>query len=274
MIQTMKMQSVSLLSFALLSLVSSYKMGDYITCWEQNMQDPEGFKDPEYYGDTCIHQEDGGCDLYAQEPNANNGDVCDHTDPKTGYIRNSCYFNVIFGPVVNVEKTWSYKCWDGSQCPLGDEVMGCKVQRKRVTCCCNHDDYCNGDDLLAKFAEYGLPANYPGDPPDLDALCNLDFGDWTVVFDVEGYEHCGSSQSVPAKEVHSDFLPQWNDVKTSSETVTSGASVADILLIFTYFVLGALCLAIGVCIGMKWKETLVLQHVAVEKMQQMESMDI
>eukprot|EP00486_Rosalina_sp_Unknown_P004247 CAMPEP_0201571000 /NCGR_PEP_ID=MMETSP0190_2-20130828/13540_1 /ASSEMBLY_ACC=CAM_ASM_000263 /TAXON_ID=37353 /ORGANISM="Rosalina sp." /LENGTH=330 /DNA_ID=CAMNT_0047995193 /DNA_START=214 /DNA_END=1203 /DNA_ORIENTATION=- len=176
-------------------------MGEMITCYEQNDESYIGYKDKIYspeadketgeVSEMCLNEDTViWCDRYVDEAyiNAGRGDVCDHTDPTTYIRRNACYFNTIFGAEVNDEKTWSYKCWEISQCPLkdanGDGRIGCQVTRQRITCCCQDEDYCNGDDLIEIFATYGKPENYP---PDYQELCDIDFSqyDWYVAFKID-----------------------------------------------------------------------------------------
>eukprot|EP01084_Bolivina_argentea_P255414 429578_1 len=174
---------IILIFCSLSALSNAYKMDTYITCWEQNNVEPAGYSDPLWSDDNSAECEEYPdlCDAYQfDEPNANKGDVCDHTDPKTGNVRDFCLFQVRFGEEEDDEKTWSYKCW-GGDCPAKDEngntISGCEVTEKRITCCCNEDDYCNGQDLYLQYAQWGLEDNYP---PDFDEICGYadDYGDW------------------------------------------------------------------------------------------------
>jgi len=275
---------------------SEHNMGIMITCFEQNDQDCSGFRDPlwndpdspqcEAYPDLCnAYQHEG------EHPG--HGDVCDHVSPRTGITRNVCYFNTIFGAEENEEKTWSYKCWEKSECPLKDEngvaMLGCQVTHKRINCCCD-TDFCNGGELIEKFAVWGRADHFP---PNFDEMCDYDFGDTLVVFTKEGYEHCSHYPGVEVDEVYiddnikEDDTPDYTEVlseassdpsdqeeqssahavflsqlaKNSGATQTEGINVADILLIFTYFVIAAACLCIGVVIGFKFQASALPQQV-------------
>eukprot|EP01084_Bolivina_argentea_P143768 252405_1 len=154
---------------------STHLMGDAITCWEQNKEDPTGFKDPEWNDPTsnkCIANP-ALCTFYQTQ--LREGDVCD-TDQRNNLQQDWCYFNVIFGQNVNLEKTWSYKCWASQGCPLRDTngpIPGCLITHKRITCCCT-DDYCNGQELFLKYAQWGRSELYP---PDMTEILSYPTGD-------------------------------------------------------------------------------------------------
>eukprot|EP01084_Bolivina_argentea_P287216 492787_1 len=162
----------------------SYKMGpDTITCWEQNKQDPTGFTDEIWGNPDCESLHDPAlCQAYTNPswdlPYRGKGDVCE-TDNRNNppLPQDMCYFNVIFGTSINAEKTWSYKCWHSQLCPLkdanGNGIPGCLITGARITCCCNDEDYCNGQALFQKYAEWGNPELHSF-PPDVTEILNLD----------------------------------------------------------------------------------------------------
>ena len=43
--------------------------------------------------------------------------------------------------------------------------MGCSITEKRITCCCNHKDYCND---YPDYAVLGRPENYGTQPEPQD----------------------------------------------------------------------------------------------------------
>eukprot|EP01084_Bolivina_argentea_P043877 80796_1 len=146
------MKSVIFITF--LSLISfkplyGYGMGPLVTCWENNKFSYRGYHD-EAYVDNATYQEMGG-----------EGDVCSHTDPDYGVIRDMCYFQVQLGAEI-----WTYKCMYHQSCPVkdanGDGTVGCvNVTNKRITCCCQ-GDFCNGEDYVG-YAELGYAENWTPD---------------------------------------------------------------------------------------------------------------
>jgi len=337
-------------------ITGPYKMGNLITCYEQNDQNYAGYKDKIYsdepdketgeVSEMCLNEATKiMCDRYKDEayPEPGKGDVCDHTDPRTGVTRNACYFNTIYGEEINDEKTWSYKCWEITQCPLKDEDgvgrVGCQVTNRRINCCCQ-EDYCNGGvgSLIEEFAAYGNPINYP---TDYDSICKIDFSkwDWYVLFNVpimgeewnaactydpdnprptgedfdpanpngsygddvdDGYDETADDetdddgysepevQTTEASAGDDYSEPEEEEEETEGETIEEEYAAAqaaftqelaeqaskenemvnmgDIVLIFSYFMIGIVCLGIGVFIGTKWK-TSVMQQQMVKNQQ-------
>eukprot|EP01083_Nonionella_stella_P228805 810588_1 len=87
--------------FALYDITLSYKMGELITCLEQNEEIPFGYKEKLTYlnpESTECQNNPELCRIYKEdEPYPSQGDVCDHEDPITHTIRDSCKFAVMFG---------------------------------------------------------------------------------------------------------------------------------------------------------------------------------
>jgi len=324
-------------------IVGPYKMGNMITCYEQNDENYAGYKDKIYsdepdketgeISEMCTNEATViFCDRYKDEayPEPGRGDVCDHTDPRTGVTRNACYFNTIYGDTINEEKTWSYKCWEITQCPLKDENgvgrVGCQVTNRRINCCCQ-EDYCNGgaDSIIEVFNDYGNPDNYP---PDFDEICKIDFSkwDWYVWFNVPsmsdewnaactydpdnprptgpdydpynpdgGYgddtgddedsegdysEDSGSEDEATPAPTDAAEENDYSEPETPEEEYEAAqaaftqelaaqaskqsnemVNMADIVLIFSYFIIGIVCLGIGVFIGTKWKTSVMQQQM-------------
>eukprot|EP00486_Rosalina_sp_Unknown_P001533 CAMPEP_0201564100 /NCGR_PEP_ID=MMETSP0190_2-20130828/2037_1 /ASSEMBLY_ACC=CAM_ASM_000263 /TAXON_ID=37353 /ORGANISM="Rosalina sp." /LENGTH=391 /DNA_ID=CAMNT_0047979791 /DNA_START=136 /DNA_END=1311 /DNA_ORIENTATION=+ len=344
-------------------ITGKYKMGNMITCFEQNDENWAGYKDKIYsdepdketgeVSDMCTNEATKiFCDRYKDEayPEPGKGDVCDHTDPRTGVTRNACYFNTIYGAEINEEKTWSYKCWEISQCPLKDEngvgIAGCQVTHRRINCCCQ-EDYCNGGEgsLIQEFAAFGRPDHYGLYGPDLDAICAIDFSkyDWYVKFIIpawsdekneacsydpknpgDGYsepeeeeegddysepeeekEEAGDDYSEPEEEEEegndysepespetpeypelTDAPADYDELDTPEAQYTAAQAafteqlaeqaskqseeminMADIVLIFSYFIIGIVCLGIGVFIGTKWKTSVMQQQMMIKDQQ-------
>ena len=66
-------------------------MGEYITCWEQNRYNYDGYVDPNWMNDPRYRA------------NGGQGDVCDHET--NGEIRDMCYFQtylVMKDGIINV----------------------------------------------------------------------------------------------------------------------------------------------------------------------------
>eukprot|EP00483_Globobulimina_turgida_P000436 UN00436 len=181
---SLSLQSLVFVS-SLFVISLSYKMGDTITCWEQNKEDPEGYADPIWSNQNSAECQSADtahlCDIYqTQGIYAGKGDVCEQDNRNNGAVQNMFYFNVIFGAAVNAEKTWSYKCWVGAFCPLKDANgaarPGCMIRGNRITCCCNDADYCNGQELYRQYAEWGRDDSLHY-PPDLVEILGYDTGD-------------------------------------------------------------------------------------------------
>ena len=188
-----------------------YKMGNLVTCLEQNDENPYGYKEKFTYGDptgeSAVCQSNPElCARYQDsvyDPDfAGTGDVCDHEDPlvhdENGnrLVRNVCKFSVMFLPAIDDEKSWAWKCARHEICPVknmsayyfdkdmakvyGVGIMGCLVNDKRVMCCCQ-GDYCQSKPLYAEYARFGNPEYYP---IDFQMLANIDPGDEHVEYDL------------------------------------------------------------------------------------------
>eukprot|EP01084_Bolivina_argentea_P198873 340401_1 len=101
--------------------------------------------------------------------------------------------SVMFGAVVDEEKTWAWKCTDLKTCAVLDETgngtIGCQVSNKRIQCCCQ-EDYCTSDPWYEEYAKWGRPDHFP---PNFTAILEIDHGDIPlVVVDVPGYESNGT----------------------------------------------------------------------------------
>eukprot|EP01083_Nonionella_stella_P083958 232232_1 len=184
-----------------------YKLGNLITCLEQNDEDPYGYKEKLTYGnwdsETCAEYPEL-CDKYMDcelDPEfCGTGDVCDHDDPLVRdvdgnrLIRDSCKMQTLFLPIVDPIKSWAWKCARHEICPVKNEsafyydqygnklpagTMGCKLSPKRAICCCQYD-YCQKEDIYAQYAAFGREESYP---PDLQKLVNLDPGNTYVEYD-------------------------------------------------------------------------------------------
>eukprot|EP01083_Nonionella_stella_P012202 34616_1 len=265
-----------LLFSSLYGLAVSYKMGALITCLEQNKEDPYGFGESGTWG----HANSTECQTYPElcrvykedDPFPGKGDVCDHTDPVTGNVRNACKMAVEYGAVVSDEKTWSWKCVDLTQCMVKDDdgvgTVGCKITQSRITCCCQ-EDFCTSAPLYAAYAAYGRADHFP---VDFDSLCLIDPGDITLEWAHPGYncdreallsgssEEPGSQEATeePGPDARSVFMRQAQDYEDIS--AMNGMHTADILLIATYFIVGTLCLGVGVLVGTKWKSKVQKQQ--------------
>eukprot|EP01084_Bolivina_argentea_P044918 82665_1 len=174
------MQHISLLIIITISTLyecDAYKMDPYITCFENNVERPIGFKESLTYLDNawCNATNNSNlCSIYRNiDPYKGKGDVCDHTDSTTDIIRNACKMEITFGPNETTTKTWSWKCIELSTCTLKDSHgiarTGCKYTKKRINCCCNEYDYCNGDNdtsigqFYRKLAAFGREDHFPID---------------------------------------------------------------------------------------------------------------
>eukprot|EP01084_Bolivina_argentea_P078119 141733_1 len=165
--QQYKMQSLIITLFWLIYNVQcEYNMAPYITCWENNNENPKGFTDPIWINNSteqCINFPQLCTQYQTQGPNPGKGDVCDHSIQNQ--LPNMCYFNVVYLPQVDPEKSWTYKCWHDSLCPIkdlnGKGVTGCLITAKRISCCCNEADYCNGQELFTRYAAWGRADHFP-----------------------------------------------------------------------------------------------------------------
>eukprot|EP00485_Elphidium_margaritaceum_P009963 CAMPEP_0202688600 /NCGR_PEP_ID=MMETSP1385-20130828/4096_1 /ASSEMBLY_ACC=CAM_ASM_000861 /TAXON_ID=933848 /ORGANISM="Elphidium margaritaceum" /LENGTH=416 /DNA_ID=CAMNT_0049343615 /DNA_START=86 /DNA_END=1336 /DNA_ORIENTATION=+ len=225
--------NVWVLALLCYTVQSQYNVGPFITCFEQNNEVPAGFRDKLWQNESsevCVANPDL-CSAYKNEgPYPGKGDVCDHTDAVTGLTRNACYFNTIFGETINEEKTWSYKCFEITTCPLKDDegrpFLGCKVTPKRISCWCQ-TDFCNGGDFIAdNLAKWGNPDNYPAN---FDEICAYDWSGEGIYVDfseVPGYEDCSNYIEplqyavVPGEDYEPDTTDSDNNVDTDSDTTT------------------------------------------------------
>eukprot|EP01083_Nonionella_stella_P292036 993477_1 len=192
------MKSIFLTHISLLCVItlSQYKMGPYITCLEQNDEYPYGFKESATYGykgwcnqtdpDMVAltgYDRDYWCDVYSQPiPESRfggRGDVCDHEDPETKIVRNTCKGAFMFLETPDDEKSWSWKCAEisGTACPIksdyGIGMTGCLLNRKRAQCCCQ-TDFCQSHPIYAEYAAYARADHWP---TDFDALLAIESGD-------------------------------------------------------------------------------------------------
>eukprot|EP01084_Bolivina_argentea_P108723 194328_1 len=203
-------------------------MDHFITCLEQNMEDPYGFKETLTWGnpesEECKEFPDL-CQKYADVlPFPGRGDVCDHQDPITGNTRNACKMAVRYGAVVDAEKTWSWKCMDLQLSPIKDKdgngMVGCIITHRLVLCVCQ-DDYCTSDPLYAEYAAYGRPDMFP---PNYDAIMAIDHGDVRRVVTVPGYESDSGCSEDEDEEVSSSEEEQSKESVSSSEEKEESSS--------------------------------------------------
>eukprot|EP01084_Bolivina_argentea_P255415 429579_1 len=264
---------IAVIFSVLYAFSNAYQLGEYITCWEQNDVDPVGFTDPLWSDDNsdeCKANPDL-CDIYQSDPNKNKGDVCDHEDPNTKQLRDFCFFQVRFGEEEDDEKTWSYKCW-GGDCPNTDQngniMTGCAVTENRVTCCCNDTDYCNGQDLYLKYAQWGLAENYP---PKMDEICNYadDYGDYCPS-DNQNEDEQGEDED--GDENQKGGGGGGNNGNKANAVI--GADITDsnddfdekyIILLFTYFMIALVSACIGFYVGNKVSNARLRQYYVVDK---------
>ena len=153
------------------------------------------------------------------------------------------------------------------------------VTRTRISCFCQ-EDYCNGDEdgLISIFAAYGNPDKYLSrdyNPEGYDELCKIDFSqyEWYVEFAVDFKSEEWNAACTydpdnprPTGEDYDPENPQGTETETdtveeeyeaaqaaftrelaeqASKQSNGMINMADIVLIFSYFIIGIACLGIG-----------------------------